>query len=485
MDPRVFVLICLAAASRHQPSSVLEVEAGLPTGPKHEFNETDFQLLRDGVNSIGPVKSIQLSQMEIWPSFLKAHPKEGLDLFKKLVREDAAGIFRKAAAESPAWPMLLETHNAEAWHLFQKLAQDENIGAKGVREAAATSPAWPMLLQTHNAEAWRLFQKLAQDKDAGVRKAATESPTWPMLLETHNAEAWRLFQKQAQDKDADVRKAAVVSPEWPMLLETHNAEAWQLFQKLAKDEDVDVREAATESPTWPMLLETHNAEAWQLFQKLAKDEDAAVRKAATESPAWPMLLETHNAEAVRLFEKLATDENGSVRKDAAMSSAWPDLVRSNWWESWRVFVKLMSDQGLGHLPAGSTSWKSFGTIPRAAVEEHLDSCTPTDLQEMAMSAQKVADNGFTPNVKDLPVVKGLGTRLQRSANETWLGKMAEMPLFAGNAAQRISPAQDVSTVLTSKFEYPAKEYSVGTAGGGNKFKGRTRCSSIFQFNLGF
>jgi len=55
---------------------------------------------------------------------------------------------------------------------------------------------------------------------------------------------------------------------------------------------------------------------------------------------------------------------------------------------------------------------------------------------MAMSAQKVADNGFTPNVKDLPVVKGLGTRLQRSANETWLGKMAEMPLFAGNAAQR-------------------------------------------------
>ena len=260
MDPRVFVLICLAAASRHQPSSVLEVEAGLPTGPKHEFNETDFQLLRDGVNSMGPFKKIELGDMEIWPSFLKAHPKEGLDLFKKLVREDAFGKFRKAAAECTAWPMLLETHNAEAW---------------------------------------------------------------------------------------------------------------------------------------------------------------------------------------RLFEKLATDEDGRVKRGAAMSPAWPDLVRSNWWESWRVFVKLMSDQGLGHLPAESTSWKAFGTIPPTAVTEHLDSCTPTNLQEMAMSAQKVADNGFTPNVKDLPIVKGLGIRLQRSANETWLGKMAEMPLFAGNAAQRVSPAQNV------------------------------------------
>ena len=274
MDPRAFVLICLAAASRHQPSVSLGVEVELPTGRKHEFNETDFQRLRDGVNSIGPWKTIEVGEMEIWPSFLKAHPEEGLDLFKKLVREDAFGIFRKAAAYSSAWPMLLETHNAEAW---------------------------------------------------------------------------------------------------------------------------------------------------------------------------------------RLFEKLATDEDGSVRTCAALSPAWPDLVRSNVWEAWRVFVKLMSDQGLGHLPAGSTSWKAFGTIPPTAVTEHLDSCTPTNLQEMAMSVQKVADNGYTPNIKDLPLFKALATRLQRSSNETWLGKMAEMPLFAGNAAQRVSPAQDVQTVLRSQFEFSAKE----------------------------
>ena len=168
-----------------------------------------------------------------------------------------------------------------------------------------------------------------------------------------------------------------------------------------------------------------------------------IREAAAESPAWPMLLETHTAEAARLFEKLATDENGNVRIFAAMSSAWPDLVRSNWWESWRVFAKLMSDQGLGHLPAGSTSWEAFGTIPPTAVTEHLDSCTPTDLQEMAISLQKVADNGFTPNIKDLSLFKALATRLQRSSNETWLGEMAELPLFAGNAAQRVSPAQNL------------------------------------------
>ena len=279
MDPRAFLLICLAAASRHQPSPALEVEAGLPTGPKHEFNETDFQLLRDGVNSMPPIKTIQLAQMEIWPSFLKAHPKEGWRLFKKLVREDAFGIFKKAAAESPAWPMLLETHNAEAWQLFQKLAKEDHRFADvaNIRKAAVISPAWPMLLQTHNADAWQLFQKLAQDKDADVRNAAAVSPFWPMLLEKHTAEAWQLFQQLAQDVNEHVRSGAAMSPAWPMLLETHNAEAWLLFQKLAKDEQADVRKGASYSPAWPILLETHNeakfAERWKCFKELATNTD--------------------------------------------------------------------------------------------------------------------------------------------------------------------------------------------------------------------
>ena len=260
MDPRVFLLICLAAASRHQPSSALEVD---PSDPQdHSYNETDFQRLRDDVKSGDSYRMYLIARAPMWPSFVKTHPEEGLDLFKKL----------------------------------------------------------------------------------------------------------------------------------------------------AKDEDWEVRKAA-----------------------------------ACMSPAWRMLLETHNAEAARLFEKLATDKNGSVRLAAAMSSVWRDLVRSNWWESWRVFVKLILDQflGLGTSSKPFHAWKAFGTIPPTAVTEHLDSCTPTNLQEMAMSLQKVADNGFTPNIKDLPLFKALATRLQRSANESWLGKMAEMPLFAGNAAQRVSPAQNV------------------------------------------
>ena len=338
MDLRVFLLICLAAAFRPQPSSVLEVD---PNDPQdHAFNETDFQRLRDDVNSGQWVRMYFIARAEAWPSFVKAHPEEGLDLFEKLAKYEA---------------------------------------------------------------------------------------------------------KDEHDDDVSVRKAAAISPAWPMLLKTHNAEAWQLFQKLAKDKDRYVRVSAATSPAWPMLLETHNAEAWQLFENLTKERDVRFRKGAAMSPAWPMLLQTHNAEAWQLFEKLARDEDCSVRKDAAMSPAWPDLVRSNVWEAWRVFAKLMSDHELRHevhLP-DSTAWAAFRAVPHAAVEEHLDSFTPTNLQEMAMSAQKVADNGFTPNVKDLPVVKGLGTRLQRSANETWLGKMAELPLFAGNAAQRVSPAQNV------------------------------------------
>ena len=244
-------------------------------------------------------------------------------------------------------------------------------------------------------------------------------------------------------------------------------------KSLVKDKDVDVRKAAAVSPTWLMLLETHNAEAWHLFQELAKDKDQVIRGKAATSPAWPILLETHHAEAWQLFRKLATEDRyANVRESAANSPAWPDLVKSNLWESWQLLVELMSNRDLLHqasLPvlAESLAWKAFGNVPLTGVAEHLKSFTPANLHEMAMSAQKVADNGFPHEVKDLPVVTGLGTRLQRSSNETWLGEMAELPLFAGNAAQRVSPAQDVSTVSTSKFEYPAKEYSVGTAGGKN------------------
>ena len=425
MDPRVFLLICLAAAFRPQPSSVLEVD---PNDPQNDaYNETDFQALRDIVNGDKSYWKPEAAGANMWPSFLKAHPEEG-------------------------------------WHLFKKIAQETRSARSGwVRQKAAISPAWPMLLQTHTAEAWQLFQELAQDEDGGVREKAAESPAWPILLETHHAEAWQLFQKLAtDDKYWQGRRGAAISPAWPMLLQTHTAEAWQLFQKLAKDKSA--REAAAISPAWPMLLQTHNAAAWQLFQKLAtEDKSCFVREKAATSPAWPMLLQTHNAAAWQLFQKLAKDdEYVDVRKAAATSPAWPDLVKSNQWESWQVLAEIMSNREFVHLAslpvlAESPAWKAFGNVPLTGVAEHLKSFTPTNLQEMAMSAQKVADNGFRHKVKDLPVVKGVATTLQRSSNETWLGEMAELPLFARNAAQRLSPAQDVSTVLTSKFEYPAKE----------------------------
>ena len=131
-----------------------------------------------------------------------------------------------------------------------------------------------------------------------------------------------------------------------------------------------------------------------------------------------------------------------------MSSAWPDLVKSNLWESWQVLAELMSNREFVHHGslaelAESPAWKAFGNVPLTGVAEHLKSFTPANLHEMAMSAQKVADNAFRHKVEDLPVVKGVATTLQRSSNETWLGEMAELPLFAGNAAQRVSPAQDV------------------------------------------
>ena len=363
MDPRVFVLICLAVASRPRQSAVLEVEVDRNDPQNYSFNETDFQHLRDAVNSgsIDQKTLILVTQSEVWPSFLKAHPKE----------------------------------------------------------------------------TWGLFEKLAKDPEVTVKVGATLSPAWAMVLETHNAGAWQLFQELAKDKVPNVRGGAALSPAWPMLLETHNAEAWRLFQKLAKDEIPNGRGGAALSPAWPMLLETHNAEAWQLFQKLAKDESKNVRMEAARSPAWSMLLETHNAEAWRLFEELAKDKVPDVRWGAAVSPAWPDLVKSNLWEAWQLFAELMADQDLKNPNLVlSPAWKAFG-------REHLDGFTPTNLQDTAGLLQKMADNGFTHQVKDLPLVTFFANRLQRSTDETWLGEMAKMPLFASNAALRASLAENV------------------------------------------
>ena len=237
---------------------------------------------------------------------------------------------------------------------------------------------------------------------------------------------------------------------WPSFVRAHPEEGWRLFKKLAKDKDRDVRWGAAVSPAWPMLLETHNAEAWQLLEKLATDEHFRVKRGAAMSPAWPTLLETRNAEAWLLFEKLAKDEVAWVRRGAAESPAWPGLVRSNVWERWQLFTELMSDPELmaehesdRKRLADSPGWEAFGAVPRTAVAEHLNSSTPANLQEMATSVQKVADNGFIHKVKDLPVVKGLAATLQRSSNETWLGEMAQLPLFAGDAALRASLAENV------------------------------------------
>ncbi len=290
------------------------------------------------------------------------------------------------------------------------------------------------------------FQRLRDevnrsDPDTRIRRVfLKEAEIWSSFLKAHPEEGWRLFQKLA----ADEGWKAASSPAWPMLLKTHSAEAWHLFEKLATDEVADVRGEAVQSPAWPMLLETQHAEAWHLFEKLATDEVAEVRRRAAGSPAWPMLLKTHNAEAWHLFEKLATDEVAEVRWRAATSPAWPDLVKASPWESWQLFIELAGGQRLrGYPPLYASAWKPFGAVPRRAVAEHLNSVTPTNLQEMAMSIQEIADNGSPREVKDLPVTKGLATTLQRSANETWLGKVAELPLFAGNAAQRVSPAQNV------------------------------------------
>ena len=366
MDLRVFVLICLAAASRHQPSSVLEVEAHDPQN--ESYDETDFQRLRNAVNSGDSDRMSYIADAKMWPSFVKAHPEEG-------------------------------------WRLFKKLAKDEHVD---VKLGAALSPAWPVLLEAHHAEAWQLLEKLAKDENWKVRAGAVKSPAWAMRLETHNAE---------------------------------------LFQKLAKDENVNVTQQAAYSPAWPMLLETHNAAAWQLFQKLATGEDSGVRLGAAYSPAWPMLLATHNAAAWRLFEKLAQDEDVDVRRLACYSPAWPDLIKSNLSQSWQLFAELMSDQelrdpfsleALVDLP----SWKAFGKVPPTAVTER-DS---QELQDIARSLQKVADTGLSHEVQGLPLFDGFSTQLPRSTNETWLGEMVKLQLFAGNAALGASLAENVYSV---------------------------------------
>ena len=118
MDPRVFVLICLAAASRHQPSSVSEVD---PNDPQDEsYNETDFQRLRDAVNSRDWRRKMVIAEAKMWPSFVKAHPEEGWRLFEKLATDKVA-VVRWGAIVSPAWPDLIKLNLSQSWQLFAEL----------------------------------------------------------------------------------------------------------------------------------------------------------------------------------------------------------------------------------------------------------------------------------------------------------------------------------------------------------------------------
>ena len=273
MDPRLFVLICLAAASRHQPSSVLEVEAHDPQG--HAFNETDFQRLRDAVNSGDEYRMEDIAEAEMWPSFVKAHPEEGLGLFEKLATDKKHGNVRMGAADSPAWPMLLQTNFAEAWRLFEQLAKDDWT----VRWGAANSPAWPDLIQSSLPRSLQLFAELMSDQESRVPKIK-------------------------------------------------------------------------------------------------------------------------------------------------------DLVR------------------LGFGDFGSlASWKDLGKVLPTAVAER-DS---QELQDIARSLQKLADNGHSHRVKGLRLINGFSTALRRSMNETWLGEMVKLPLFAGNAAERVSPAENIYLDCLSEF----------------------------------
>ena len=263
MDLRAFVLICLAAASRHQHSPAsLEVEARVAEIQKDTWNETDFQPLRDAANSSDWKKTFDTVSLEMFQSFVKTHPEEGWSLFRKMATDEEAD-FRVGAALFPAWPMLLETHNAEAWQLFKELAKDKN---EDVRKAAAHSPAWPMILKTHDAEARHLFEELAKDQDKEVRMYLAASPAWPMLLETHNAEAWRLFKELAKDEAKKVRMGTLFCPAWRVLLETHNAEGWQLVNEIATDA------GAFWSYVWPGLIESNLSQSWQLFAKLMSDQ---------------------------------------------------------------------------------------------------------------------------------------------------------------------------------------------------------------------
>ena len=258
---------------------------------------------------------------------------------------------------------------------------------------------------------------------------------------------------------SDIGRAKV----WPSFLKAHPEEGWRLFKKLAAGKYEDVRRGAAESPAWPTLLETHNAEAWQLFQKLAQDK-AQVREKAAKSPAWPMLLETQHAEACQLFEKLATDKD-DVRRGAAESPAWPDLIQSNLLQSLQIFAELMDALSLYDV-VSLPVWKAFGKVPPTAFAER-DS---QELQDAARWLQKVADHGDSHEIKGLPLFDGFSTHLQRSTNETWLGEMVKLPLFAGNAAERLSPAENVYLDCLSEFWNGRR---------GAKFEGLTH----FQFNL--
>ena len=174
MDPRLFLLICLAAAFRPQPSSVLEVEANDPQD--HAFNETDFQRLRDAVNSGDEDRMEDIADAEMWPSFVKTHPEEAWRLFKKLATDKVAYV-RGGAARSPAWPDLIKLNLSQSWQLFAELMSHDALTSEAdLRDDVVDLPLWkafgkvpPTAVTEHrDSQKLQIARSLQKVADAGL-----------------------------------------------------------------------------------------------------------------------------------------------------------------------------------------------------------------------------------------------------------------------------------------------------------------------------
>ena len=155
---------------------------------------------------------------------------------------------------------------------------------------------------------------------------------------------------------------------------------------------------------------------------------------------WPSFVKAHPEEGWHLFEKLAKDKRELVKEGAACSPAWPALIQSSLSQSVQLFAELMDalEVQTWSLPA-LPLWEAFREVPPTAVAEQ-DS---QELLGIARSLQTVADLRLSLEIKGLPLFDGFSTPLRRSTNETWLGEMVKLPLFASNAAPRASPAENV------------------------------------------